>query len=104
MSLNIRYSKQAKKFISKQDKLQRDRPKSAVNNLPLKERILGAVTVMNNEDAEKIWNIIVNMLFYNNRNIYTDIPVIKLEYLYKYSGCKNMVFTISILFIEYPVH
>lgn len=25
----------------------------------LKERILGAVTVMNNEDAEKIWNIIV---------------------------------------------
>ncbi len=25
----------------------------------LKERILGAVTVMNNEEAEKIWNIIV---------------------------------------------
>ena len=51
-----------------------------------------------------MWNIIVNMLFYNNRNICTDISVIKLEYLYKYSGCKNRVFTISILFIEYPVH
>ena len=34
MSLDIRYSKQAKKFISKQDKLQKDRLENAINNLP----------------------------------------------------------------------
>ena len=34
MSLDIRYSKQAKKFISKQDKSQKDRLENAINNLP----------------------------------------------------------------------
>ncbi len=41
---------------------------------PIKERILGAVTIMSNEDAEKLWFIIKNKF---DDNIWNNIDEIQ---------------------------
>lgn len=49
----------------------------------VKERIIGAVTIMNEKDAEKIWNIMQSL--YNLSNAEEDVPYIEeLEILEKY--------------------
>lgn len=80
----IKYSKQAIKFLKKRDMVTRKRIVNAINHLPagdvkklqgeenyrlrvgdiymsaIKERIMGAVAVMNDNEAEIVWDLIIH--------------------------------------------
>lgn len=47
--LEIHYSKQVVKFLSRQDKI-------------AQRRIIDAMTMMNDSDAEKVWNFVITNL------------------------------------------
>ena len=55
--MTVNYSRKAVKFLKKQDKYIIDKGERAVS--AVKERILGAVTVMSEEDAAKVWETII---------------------------------------------
>ena len=60
-NLEIKYSKQALKFLKKQDTITQKRILNAISVLPkgdVKERIIGAVSIMSDKDANIFWHII----------------------------------------------
>ena len=116
----IKYSKQAIKFLKKRDMVTRKRIVNAINHLPagdvkklqgeenyrlrvgdiymsaIKERIMGAVAVMNDNEAEIVWDLIIhNFPLRSWDNIETVAPDewdrVMLRAIHAAPACKEFV-------------